>query len=289
MEKNIYVLREISWGYNDEWYYPTENISNIYKKYTNIEDAKHDKLRLEIYDVKIRRILDTTLLSSLSKDLQNRFDLFLKEHFSTDIQQIMNFVGVEHQCQIHSNILHYFIDKIIENDFLILETLKILDLHFYEIVELKEAENIYRISPNPDFKSYDVFDEWVLIDFFKSSYVYTQKEAWEVAIHNFYENLFSPFKLVGSLSELSEIPEILKSYLETYPCFIYENSLLSIKKIKDKDMIIEIMTGFVALLRPEKIPFIIDCIPLKQAEENFIQKNKKIKEYKQRIIDSLPF
>jgi hypothetical protein len=289
MEKTLYVLREISWGYNDEWYYPTNNIRNIYKKYTHIEDAKRDKQRLEIYDIKMRPILDTTLLSSLSKDLQNKFYLFLKEHFSTDIEQIMKFVGFEHQCQIQSNILHYFIDQIIWDDRLILKTLEILDLHFYEIIELKESENVYRISPNPNFKSYDVFDEWVLIEFFQSSYVYTQKEAWETAIHNFYETLLSPFKLIGSLSELSEVPEILKSYLENYPCFIHENHLLSIKKIESKEALIEIMTGLVALLRPEKIPFIIDSISVTQSKEYFSEKNKKIQEYKQKFMDSLPF
>ncbi len=287
----MYVLREISWGYNDEWYYPTGSIHNIYKKYTNIEDAKRDKLKLEVYDVKMRHILDTTLLSSLSKDIQNKFDLFLKEHFSTDIQQIMNFVGHEHQCQIHSNILHYFIDKIIGDDTLLAQTLQLLNLHFYEILVIKEDELLYNIQPNVSFKSFDVFDECILVEFYSSSYVYTKKEAWDVALYNFYQNLQDSFSLIGSLSELSKAPEILQSYLNANCCFNYDtkNHLLSMKRISKKEMIIEIMTGFIALLRPEKIPFIIDCIPLKQAEENFIQKNQKIKEYNQRIIDSLPF
>jgi hypothetical protein len=54
--------------------------------------------------------------------------------------------------------------------------------------------------------------------------------------------------------------------------FVYdtENQTLGMNRIYDKEAMYEIMRGFVALLRPEKVPFIIKSFPISEMPEKYL-------------------
>jgi hypothetical protein len=179
--------------------------------------------------------------------------------------------------------------------------LQALKFDFYEIAEVGDDSFLYQVYTTP---SHDDFISSHLLEHFKKDgYVFTAYpaqgtyEEGVISHTNFIEaqnelctefyNLLaqSGRTLKGALSDLSEAPEMLKSYIESYTdYFVYdaENQQLSMNHIHDKEKMYEVMRGFVALLRSEKVPFIIKFFPIAEIPEKYIKVERRQEEERQK-------
>ena len=319
MEKTIFILREVAWSYFDEPQLSYVGPNEIYKKFATYEEALAEKSKLELYMVKYHRV-DSDYHCNPNfgnidyfRILQNGSFNDFKDYFGIDWKEIWesNLINKSKMdIRIFSDIVNkHILSTALKDDRLISYILKLIGLNFYEISEVKETACLYKIYNNIDFKDFFIlfkssgipFDEkeedMGYNEYIQEFYYGSLYEVENKVYNTFYWHLADTFYdeknyLKGSLSDLSEAPTILKSYLENYSkYFVYdtENLLLSMKNQAPND----VMRGFVALLRPEKVPFIIKSFPISEIPEKCIEveKLKKEEREKQHLenANDLPF
>lgn len=177
--------------------------------------------------------------------------------------------------------------------------LDVADIEFYEISEITDDTCFYEIYTNSAFMDFvhfgdvgelkEVFYGSCWVDYTPITLHNDLQTAQNIVGQSLYDMLSGKEALKGSLSELSEAPEIFQSYIESYDYFIYdnENQTLKMRKwdSKQEEQNQMMMRGFMGLLREEKMPLIIKKISISEIEKrnNQNRKNQKIK------IDMPPF
>lgn len=309
MEKTIFILREPIWIYNDEPWYDYRGVNEIYRKYNTYHEALEEKNKLNIQIARNHQLLhgEFSKYNYFQIATQKNTFSYFKEHFGIDWERIWDDSLVnkskvtewEFDCLVNN----FIIPKILQNDKHILYLLDIIELNFYEIAEVKETDVFYKIYSNAHFSDFLIFDERGCQfigeereigyhEFGQGGLYYTSSIEIKNKICNmFYWHLSDTFYddekkyLKGSLSNLSEAPEMLKSYIENYAdYFVYdaENQTLAMNHILDDETMYEVMRGFVALLRPEKVPFIIKSFPISEIPEKYKEEERRQAEERQK-------
>ncbi len=310
MEKTIFILRESVWLWDDKPCPSYVGVNRIYKRFATYEQALAEKTKLEIAKVRNHIFIDKMECNTIfyhqnyyaamiKKDV---FDYF-KTNFGIDWKGFSESEFVD-KSKLNDNefesLANDFIrKKVLEDDKHILFVLEMLELSFYKISEVKEDGFLYKIYTNSHFRDFDFslannlatnYKEFVVSkDAGGETWVSYASfvEAEKALCIAFYDLIKSEKKsLKGSFSDLSENPEMLKKYLENYSKYFNynaENKQLTFNIIEDEEIIHEVLGEFLALLRPEKIPFIIKSVPIAKMSESYIEKEEM--EEKKRILE----
>jgi len=303
MEKTIFILREVAWTWHDEPALQYEGANEIYKKFNTYEEALAEKNRLELdrvrYDYNEYRC---SLICNANFAEVNFYEIMLKkgqyeyfkDNFGIDWQGIQQSGLIDEsklkKWEFRELVNGFFLKKILQNDKHILYVLKMIELDFYEIAEVKENDCFYKIYSNKYFQDFTLrnnlygnnitgqeveikYYEDQIENFYYFPYVIAQNRLCEY-FYDLLSNSYYKNSLKGSFSELSEAPEILKSYIENHSeYFVYsaKKKKLTMYRIYDEEKQYEVMSGLIALLRPEKIPFIIKSFPISELPEKYLQ------------------
>lgn len=302
MEKTIFLLREVTWTWGDEPMLDYEGPNEVYKKFATYQEALAEKNRLEIDMVRHHNTIDIDgnicNANFHNNDfyeiiLKNGHNEYFKNSFGIGWEKIpiidKSKSDYLEKWQFNDIINDFILEKVLQDDKHILYVLKMIELDFYEIVEVKENDYFYKIYRNIDFQDFVVnflygasltgeehYEQ--VANLYYYPYSQAQKKLCDVFSYSLKDSNNS---LKGSFAELSEAPELLKSYIESYAeYFTYNNDTLSLSTsyIYDKEKMYEIMNGLIALLRPEKIPFTIKKFPISKIPEKYLEYERKKKE-----------
>ncbi len=304
MEKSIFILREPVWIYNDEDSYRYGGVNEIYKKFTIYEEALAEKNKLNTQIAKDDKLAKGEFKKfNFAKIIeQKNVFAYFKEHFGMDWNRIWESDAIDKskvtKKEFQKAINAFIRKKALQNDNHIIYLLNLIKLEFYQIVEIKEKDCIYKIIGNKNFKDFSVL-QWNKQEYESEDYFMLLEQAEQQINYLFCNYLYrideeDNIQMKGSLSDLSEAPNILEGYIKNHShCFVYdnENKKLFIKGIsrkgkrynkithlQEKEKIFELMRGFIALLRPEKNPFVVKSIPTSEIPEKYLEYERRIQQ-----------
>lgn len=207
-KQKLYIIRKIGFEYGDDWYYNLGNVE-YYGCYNDLETAQNEleKAENEIYR---HYYIIQFLFGDNGNDTKKRvddLDEYVQKHFNISLKTGERNWDYYDEFKIPANATDNQVEEIRE----------IIQIPFHKIVEL-EKENISKfVISSPSFKDSHInqgeYGNPILSKFFE-----TENEAF-AAIINYYgfgKEQNSPIGFKGnSIEELSDLPDLLKSYLDS--------------------------------------------------------------------------
>ncbi len=281
-DSKIYLVREVTWKYTKETWYPT-GLGVIVKKFNTFEAAMATQKVLELQFIREH----STIMKKLWNIHAGRYPIekqvdkyaeFIKTNFNFDTYGIIDALFYQkHYSQdiydaIKERLLNYTMTKLVlPNETALQFVLEMVGFVFYEVQEVIPETAFYQLALNPDYypkeNSYTKYDHYIKHSSFM---VY---DNWQAAQTALAEQLMQHrFCIHGTLEDWSNIPIFLELYLQysSKQNLVYNEFQKCLSFYPDADFT-ETARHLLLLLKPHWIPLRI--VPLSLAAYEDMQQN----------------
>lgn len=239
----VYVLRELAFMYDDECYY-TDRVGGIVGQYTDEVEARAGKVTLEIDRLRMfplseyQQFFNANRYQKNTQALHNYLSNLLDEQI-VDYHEEWDGYRIKRDIYLPSSLTQEQIIKFMD----------IMDIEFYELMTFDDPDPVYYILWIPRLGhpiqleiDYSYRGDGTPKDISPVFY-----ESREKAHQSIYQDswLFNQIPFEDSFENLSEQPELLKSYVEGKDSFKVVDGKLSL----NYDLISEEIVGLNALLK----------------------------------------
>jgi hypothetical protein len=262
MNKSVFVVRRQEDWYNDEGLVLLF-ANEIYGKFDTLEEAQVSKIELSYHFFQNTSFGEWMCGNGLKYG-------FLSEFIPDFIQSRNLYLPTDYE------------EEFIKADkYLLADFLEFANFQLFVIWEVQASHYFYKIFTNPNFNDFQneaenigtgIEAEYLTFEIgqHSQSLVYEHFSLVEPTFLHCFYRLFVQEKRVlkGTLTELSQATFLLENYLTNSQYLVYdaENQILTTQEIEDKNERLEIMRGLVALLRPDKVPFLLKAFPVEDIE-----------------------